>query len=421
MDLSGEAPAAVLERVLASVRGAWPSGGAGGPPQAEQSPRWELVEAAYSAMLAPLDGTSAQARPARLLVLDAYAGEPGLAGPVNEALARLGLEQALLHERDAAQGARLRAALGRVDAALAAEPWNSGLRSLKGELLFFLRQDYAAKTEASIARLKNPLDGLAYAVLGMVAGLSTGEATEQFRRARRLDPFLWASERAAGAPPFQAGVLEPIWRKYDALHAPGGKTGTTQPHAAPSALKEGIAFFEARQWAKAQAKFRQASEQDEYDHRPVLYQLRILAKTGRVADALPGLRELAAEFPEEPEVKLHLGVALAGGGMPGEARPLLEGALEEFPRQVEALHALARVEIAEKHWEAAVARLQALVGLQPRDEAAWLDLGIAQAGLEKWEAADESFRRVLALNPVSKLGQEWRARIRQKAGEQGKQ
>jgi tetratricopeptide (TPR) repeat protein len=420
VDLAADSPASALARVLVALRPAWGGGSEEAPPGTAQPPAWETLEAAYSALSAPPDGNSAESRPARMILLEAYSADAGLAGPVNEALARLGLEQALLHQRAAAQAGTLRAALARVDAAIAAEPWNSGLRSLKGEILYFLRQDYPAKTEASIARLKNPLDGLAYAVLGLVAGLSTGEASEQFRRARQADPFLWASARAPGQPPFQSGVLEPFLRKWEQLRAGGDKSRATGGGGMSAALREGIALFEARQYAKAQAKLRQAGEEDEYDFRPVLYQWRISVRTGRAAEAVTGLRELAAEFPEEPDVRLHLGVALAHAGAGDEARNILEAVLREFPRQPEALYALALVESASKRWEQAVERLRVLVGLQPRDEAAWLQLGIAQAGMEQWQSADESFRRVLSLNPVSKPAQEWRARIRQKFASQQK-
>jgi len=250
--------------------------------------------------------------------------------------------------------------------------------------------------------------------VGLVAGLSTGEATEQLKRARKADPFLWADARPPGQQPFQGGVLEPHLKKWEQLRGgPVSKSAISTRGLSPT-MREGIRLFDARQWSKAQAKFHQAAEEDEYDHRPVLYQLRILVRTGRPSEAVPGFRELAAEFPDEADVRLYLAVALARAGGNHEAQPLLEAALKESPRNAEALSALAQVHMDGKKWPEAIELLRTLVGLDPRDEAGWLQLGIAQAGMEQWKAADESFRRVLSLNPVSKPAQEWRQKIKKR-------
>jgi tetratricopeptide (TPR) repeat protein len=413
IDLGSDAPGAVLERLLTPLRKALAlDEKAAATPAAPQPGQWKALETAYTRLAEPLASAAPQARPERVQVLQPLADDPALRGRIYEAMARLSLEQALLHERDAGQRRDLAAALRYVEAALVAEPWDTDRRALKGEIHYFLRQDYPAKTEASIARLKNPANGLAYAVLGLLAGPSSGEGTEQLKRAQRADPFLWASARAAGQPPFQAGVLEAALQKWAQRQAGAGSRRAAIAQEMTPTLQEGIALFQAKRWEEAQTKLRQAANEDEYDYRPVLYQLRILIETGHAPEAVPPLRELAAENPAEADIQLQLAVALVRSGALEDARPQLEAVLQENPRQPLALYYRALSDIAEKRWSQAAEGLRAVVGQEPRHEAAWFNLGVAQANLEQWRAADEAFAHVLALNPQSSSAQEWRARVR---------
>ncbi len=413
IDLDADAPGAALERVLAPLSKAFAlTGKAAALLPAPQPGQWPAVESVYTRLGEPLTSADPLARPERIKALQPLAEDPALRGRVYEALSRLSLEQALLHETDPAQRQDLLAALRYVDAALVAEPWDTDRRALKGEIHYFLRQDYQAKTEASIARLKNPAAGLAYAVLGLVAGPSSGEGTDQLKRAQRADPFLWSTARATGQPPFQGGILEAPLQKWarQEVGAKGLRSALLQQMT--PALQEGIALFQVRRWEEAQAKLQQAANEDENDYRPVLYQLRILIETGHAPEAIPQLRELAAENPADVDIQLHLGIALARGGALEQARPLLEAVLQEQPRQAQALFYVAQADIADKRWAQAAEGLRTVVGQEPRNEPAWFNLGIAQANLEQWKAADESFARVLSLNPKSPSAQEWRARIR---------
>jgi tetratricopeptide (TPR) repeat protein len=421
-EMTHDTPGNVLGRVLALVRQSLALNekalldrpAAATPiPQPES---WQTLETAYTLLAAPVAAGDPQARPARVKALQPLAEHAALRGRIYEEMARLMLEQAMLNERDAVQQRSLLDALRWVDAALVAEPWDSDRRALKGEIHYFLKQDYQAKTEASIARLKNPANGLAYAVLGLVAGPSTGDGTDQLKRAQRVNPFLWSAARASGQPAFQAGLLETPLQKWSkrAEAAPTRRAAVVQQLAQQMtpALKDGIALFQAKRWEEAQAKFQQAATEDEYDFRPELYQARILIETGHAPEAVQTLRELIAENPAELDVSLQLGIALAKSGALEDARAPLEAVLQENPRQSQALYYLAQADFADKRWAPAAESLRKVVGIDPRNEAAWFNLGIAQANLQQWRAADESFAQVLALNPKSQSAQEWRARIR---------
>jgi tetratricopeptide (TPR) repeat protein len=379
--------------------------------------RWSAVQAVYGLAARSGRAASADERTALLGELPAYAQEPGLAGRVAELEALLRLEHAILTLNGEEQTAELKRAAVTAQRAIDEDPDDPERRALLGEIHYFMKQDYLAKTEASVARLKNPLAGLAWAVLGLLAGPTTGEGTEHLLRARQAEPFLWLAARAPNTPPYQGGILEVPLHRWAVQHDQSGRVkpaASREERAESRTLLEGIAAFEARRWDAANAAFRKAADEDEYDFRPLLYQLRILIETGRSPEAVAPLRDLQAENPLEVEVQLYLGVALEKSGAWDEARSLFQRILQDDPQQPAALYHLGLTAIAAKAWDDAVEPLRTLTGIQPRHEDAWLQLGIALANLGQWAPADEAFRQVASLNPKSQPAREWRARIRPK-------
>lgn len=416
LDLKAEPPAAAIAPLLAQVAGALKLPAAV-PDKAQPAEKWSAVEAVYRTSAEAERASDPEARTRLIGALEPYAKEPGVAGLALATEARLRLELALLTLTGDEQMRELGRAAQAAQRALATDSDDSERRALLAEIQFFLKQDYPARSEASVARLKNPLDGLAWVVLSLVAGPSTGEGTEHLKRARQANPFLWQSARAPGTPRFQGGVLEPILSHWAAQRAAGAtaRNGSDRLTRTESqAMREGIAAFEARRWDLAEPAFRKAGEQDEYDYRPVLYQLRILIETGRSAEAVAPLRDLAAENPLEPEVQIFLGVALEKSAALDEARQAFQRVLQDDSQQPLALLHLGTTDNALRAWAEAQDALRTLVAIQPRNEEAWLQLGIAQANLEEWAGADESFRQVQAINPKSPAAREWRARIRPK-------
>jgi tetratricopeptide (TPR) repeat protein len=386
------------------------------PAKLEYPERWETVEAVYRLQVRADRAADADARTALLGELQAFAKEPGLAGQVATMEALLRLQNAL-SLTPGEQTPELNRAAQAAHAAVAAAPEDAERRALLAEILYFAKQDYVSKTEASVARLKNPLNGLAWAVLGLLAGPSTGEGTQQLMRARQADPFLWQSARAPGTPSFQGGILEATLRRWAVQHDQSGREKPLLDKAEREenqTMREGIAAFEAKRWEAAIGAFQKAADQDEYDYRPLLYQARILIETGRSPEALSPLRDLQAENPLENEVLLYLGVALEKTGNLEEARQSFQRILQDDPQQPVALYHAGLTAMAAKAWPAALEPLRTLVGIQPRHEDAWLQLGIAQANLEQWTGADDAFKQVLTINPKSQAAKEWRARIRSK-------
>jgi tetratricopeptide (TPR) repeat protein len=415
VDLAAETPAGAVAPLLEQAAAALQLPALAAKPTFPE--RWPAIQAVYGIAARAGRATGADERAALLAELQPYAQEPGLTGRVAELEALLRLEQAVLAMQGEDQLAELKRAAAAAQRALDEDPADPERRALLGEIHYFLKQDYLAKTEASVARLKNPLTGLAWAVLGLVAGPSTGEGTEHLLRARQAEPFLWLAARAPDTPPFQGGILDTPLRRWAVQHDRSGRAMPAQnrsERAESPALREGIAAFEAHRWNAADAAFRKAADEDEYDYRPPLYELRILIETGRSAEAVPPLRDLQAENPLEVDIQVYLGVALEKSGGLDDARILFNRILQDDPEQPVALYHLGLTAMAAKTWADAIEPLRTLVGLQPRHEQAWLQLGIAQANLEQWAPADEAFRQVLSIDPKSQPAREWRARIRPK-------
>jgi tetratricopeptide (TPR) repeat protein len=416
LHLREERPAQALERVLGIVQGALlpalPHGRLAEPRPAEG---WADVEALYTLLGdTPVPGDRA-ARPALVSRLQPWVADPALGGRAHEALAQRLLEHAQLYLPDGAGRTLMqREALRHAAAALEADPLDTGRQTLKAQLHYFLRMDYEAKTEASIARLRNPAESLAYVVLALVAGLSTGEANEQLGRALALHPFLRTSDRPRGSAPYQGGILEPHLQQWDALRTGRGPGSGPDDYAA--LLRAGAAHFERREWEDAERLLRQAAEQSEGEYAPSLYLLRILIELGQPGQAVAGLRRLAAENPQEPDVLFHLGVALEESGEPEPAQDAYRRALAERPDDLASLYRLATTELALGRLAQAMAGLRRVLHVNPEHAGAWLQLGRAHLHEEDWPAAEQALRRALELEPGSAEAQRLLSEVRSRLG-----
>ncbi len=411
-----DTPAAVVTRLAGALLPAaagTPAGNGGGDASVDYPLDWPTLRSAYLLLSSAQSAATPSARAELQGGLRAIAGQKGVAGPVNAALAELTLQDALAADPQA-RPPLLQQALQAARRASAAEPWNADRLALLGEVHYFLRQDFEAKTDASVARLKNPLNALAYAVLGLTAGPSTGEGTGYLLQARQTSPFLWGTARVPGTAPYQGGILEPALSRWDAEHRALLGRKRRGDELMSETLRQGIAQFDARQYDRAASTLARAAQEDEYDYRPLLYQLRILVETGRGNQALAPMRGLAADYPDEPEIPLQLGIALLRSGQPEEARQILLKVVQDDPRNPQALLQLALALGAAGQWEEALAPLTTLAAAQPGNAQAWLQLGITHFNLEHWQEADAAFEKAQLRDPRLKAATEWRARIKAK-------
>lgn len=351
------------------------------------------------------DGTAG--RPELIAKLTRLAQLPGLRGRVGEALARLYLEQALLfHPKGTTRRNLLLKARGFANSAFRRDPDHTGRQALKGEIHFFLNENFQAKNHASFARFKNPLNALALVVLALNAGLSTGASNQYMGRALEIAPNLDPARRAPGDPVFQEGILDPFIVKWRKLRA--GK-GLIAPSGYRNLVTEAKAYFENEQWEKAQEKFMEAAGEEQEDFVPLLFLGRILIQTGRHADAIPTLRRLAQDNPQEAEIHHFLGVALEKNREFDAAREAFQSAMRESEQQHESMYRLAKIDMAEKKWPAALNTLRKLMGLDPDKARTWATLGEVRIQLKDPKGAESAFARALELDPgnaEAKLGLE---------------
>lgn len=394
-----EDPGAVLSRVFAEMqktRG-FKKPLARKEDKANIPKKWDDVRRVYSLLSRPKGKDTERRRPKRIAQLKPLAQLPGLQGRVGEALARLYLEQAMLfHPKGAARRKLLLKARGFADLAFRRDPDHSGRQALKGELHFFLNENFQAKNLASMARFKNPLNALALAVLALDAGLSTGASNQFMGRALEIAPNLDPDRRNAGDPVFQGGILDPFIAKWRKIKA---SKGLIAPTGYRNLVTEGKAYFENEQWEQAQDKFMEAAGKEQEDYIPLLFLGRILIRTGQHADAIPTLRRLAQDNPQEAEIHHFLGVALEKSGEFDGAREAYRKALGENEKQHESLYRLAKIDMAEKKWMAALNALRNLMRLDPEKARTWAAMGEVRIQLDDPRGAQSAFARALELEP----------------------
>jgi tetratricopeptide (TPR) repeat protein len=362
-------------------------------------PDWQGVERLYTLLGQPIVPGDRAARPERIARLRPLAADPALGPRAREALAEALLEQALLYlPEGAGRELMLRDALEQATAALEADPRDTQRQALRAELLYFSKSYYEAKTEASIARLRNPLESLSYVVLGLVAGLSTGEATVHLERALAIDPFLRTAARPAGSAPYQGGLLEPSFQRWEELRA---RHGLARQDDYGELIREGTEHFQRREWDEAERLFRKAAERDDADFRAWLYLNRMLIELGHPERAVAGLQRLAEGNPQEPQILYWLGQAQLHSGSAAAAHDSFRKALAEQPDDLPSLQGLAAADMELGHWGAALNELRAVLQASPRDMESWLRLGIVQGQLGDWSAAEGALERALELDPAS--------------------
>ena len=175
------------------------------------------------------------------------------------------------------------------------------------------------------------------------------------------------------------------------------KTKKAFPSGYRNLVTEGKAYFENGQWEEAQKKFMEAAEKEQEDYVPLLYLGRILIQTGRHADAASTLRRLAQDNPQEAEIHHFLGVALEKNGELNAARKAYQTALEENEKDQESLYRLAKIDMSEKKWPAALNTLRKLMRLDPDNARTWAALGTVRIQLQDPPGARSAFARALEL------------------------
>jgi Flp pilus assembly protein TadD len=101
----------------------------------------------------------------------------------------------------------------------------------------------------------------------------------------------------------------------------------------------------------------------------------------------------------DPHVYVAIGELMMQAGRPGEAIPLLEGALVSLPREVPLRNTLAVLYGAQGRFADAARLLDETVKLNPDEPLTWLNLGVATQALGQKKRAEAAYREAIRLQP----------------------
>ena len=418
IDLEGGAPEASAREFVKQVHGRIFPGEAV-PPLGPHPADWTAVRDGHALLArAPL-AADYPARSALLRDLAPWADQPATRAPARAALGALELQQALAGITGTLDGPNvmddperrqtLQRAVAHLKAALALRPGDTDWQALLGVALYFLKEDYLARSEGRIALLRNPHNGLAQVALGLAAGLSSGEGRDMLRRAEALEPTLRTANRLPGTPPLLAGILEPYFRRATEINTRNQLDSPRQDgNAYKGVLRDGVAHFEAGRLDAAGKALLQAAREEEGDFTPWLYLARIKLERARGAgggggalaqEAAADLKQLDAQHPQQWAILHHLGEAQAMAGDHADAAKAFRKAMGEDPEHAGSRIGLARALLGSGERRQAMTELRGLLQTHPDHVEAWVAMGEARHAQEDLPGARAAWEHVLELAP----------------------
>src|SRR5208282_3641798 len=170
------------------------------------------------------------------------------------------------------------------------------------------RQSVAAKPDVFETNLNLGL---------MLARLNSPEAERFLRAATTLQPTAHPEEGQARAWLALAHLMENT-KPEDAFQAYGKAAALTPKDPEPH-LSAGLLHERQKELSDAEAEYKQAMNLDPHLTEAVIGLTNIYMKSGRIGNAGPLLRRLAAERPADAGVHLQLGRVLAAEGKKDDA------------------------------------------------------------------------------------------------------
>ncbi len=122
-------------------------------------------------------------------------------------------------------------------------------------------------------------------------------------------------------------------------------------------------------------------------------------RAGQLERAEALYRKVLDKSPGHPEALYMLAALRLHQGRPESALKLIDRAIARIGRRPELLTNRSTALLALERYEAAARDASELAGAMPGAFGAWFNLGLAQAGLEDWSAAEQSLARALQINP----------------------
>jgi Tfp pilus assembly protein PilF len=242
--------------------------------------------------------------------------------------------------------------------------------------------------------------------LGLMLARANNPEAEQFlRAATTLKPTEHTAEGQARAWLALAHLLENK-KSEDALAAYRKASELTPKDPEPH-LSAGLLHERQKEFSDAEAEYKQAMtlaphSTDPHNHDPQTTQAaigltNIYMKSGRLAEAEPLLRRLAAEHPNDAGLHLQLGRVLAAQGKKDDAIAEIQTALQLAPADSGAQRDLADLYASAGKNDLAETAYRALLTAHPNDAELHRGLGQALLRQKKFPEAQQEFLVALRL------------------------
>ena len=252
--------------------------------------------------------------------------------------------------------------------------------------------------------------------LGLMLARANNPEAEQFLRAATT---LKPTDHSAGDHTEEGQArawlalahLQENKKPDDALQAYHKASELTPKDPEPH-LSAGLLHERQKEFSDAEAEYKQvlaldARSTDPHNHAPhnhdpqtteaAIGLTNIYMKSGRLGEAEPLLRRLAAERPDDAGIHLQLGRVLAAQGKKDDAIAEIQTALKLAPADSDAQHDLADLYASAGKNDLAESAYRALVAAQPKDAELHRGLGRALLLQKKFPEAQQEFLTAVRL------------------------
>src|SRR6266478_1666064 len=248
------------------------------------------------------------------------------------------------------------------------------------------RQSVAAKPEVFETNLNLGL---------MLVRFNSPEAERFLRAATGLKPTDHVEEGQARAWLALAHLLENA-KPEDALQAYRKASELTPKDPEPH-LSAGLLHERQKEFSEAEGEYKQVLTLEANSTEAAIGLTNIYMKSGRLSDAEPLMRRLAAERPEDAGIHLQLGRVLDAQGKKDDAITELQAGLKLAPSDADAQREIADLYASSGKNDLAESAYRALVTAQPKDPELHRGLGKALLLQKKFPEAQQEFLAAVRL------------------------
>src|ERR1700682_4408427 len=248
------------------------------------------------------------------------------------------------------------------------------------------RQSVAAKPEVFETNLNLGL---------MLVRFNSPEAERYLRAATTLKPTAHVEEGQARAWLALARLLENT-KPEDSLHAYRKASELTPKDPEPH-LSAGLLHERQKEFSDAEIEYKQVLTLDAHSTEAAIGLTNIYMKSGRLSEAEPLLRRLAAKRPDDAGIHLQLGRLLAAQGKKDDAIMEIQTALKLAPSDADAQREVANLYSSTGKNDQAETAYRTLLTARPNDAELHRGLGQALLRQKKFPEAQQEFWAALQL------------------------